>query len=159
MGGKRGRLISASNRIRAVELVNEAVLSGARKQMACNEIDITIRTFQRWTTSGGLKIDGRADAERPVPHNKLTAEERNQALELINNKEYKDLSPSQIVPLLSDKGEYICSESSLYRIMHDEKQQNHSTRSKKPEPKPISTHVADGPNQVWCWDIDPEHSF
>ena len=153
MGGKRGRLISASNRIRAVELINEAVLSGARKQMACNEIDITIRTFQRWTTSGGLKIDGRADAERAVPHNKLTAEERNQALELINNKEYKDLSPSQIVPLLSDKGEYICSESSLYRIMHDEKQQNHRTRSKKPERKPISTHVADGPNQVWCWDI------
>ena len=137
MGGRRGRLISASDRIRAVELINEAILSGARKQMACKEIDITIRTFQRWTKSGGIKVDGRAEAERPAPHNKLTPEERSQALLVINSKKYKDLSPAQIVPSLADKGEYICSESSLYRIMHDEKQRNHRTRSKKPEPKPM----------------------
>ncbi len=153
MGGKRGRLISASNRTKAVELINEAVLSGARRYKACEELEITIRTFQRWTKSDGVKVDGRAEAERSTPHNKLTPGERVLALSVINSKEYKDLPPSQIVPLLADKGEYICSESSLYRIMHDDKQQNHRGRSKEPKHKPISTHVANGPNQVWCWDI------
>ena len=33
------------------------------------------------------------------------------------------------------------------------KQQSHRGKSKAPEPRPISTHVATGPNQIWCWDI------
>lgn len=31
--------------------------------------------------------------------------------------------------------------------------QHHRGRSKKPCSKPISTHCATGPNQVWMWDI------
>ena len=114
---------------------------------------ITVRTLQRWTEDGGIKVDGRAQAERPLPHNKLTTEERSQVLAIINSDDYKDLPPSQIVPALADKGKYLASESSFYRIMHEEKQQNHRGRSKMPERKPLSTHRANGPNQVWCWDI------
>ena len=57
------------------------------------------------------------------------------------------------MPALADKGEYIASESSFYRIMHEHRQQHHRGRSKIPERKPISTHEATAPNQVWCWDI------
>ena len=41
----------------------------------------------------------------------------------------------------------------MYRILHAEKQQHHRGRSRSPERKPISTHKATEPNQVWCWDI------
>lgn len=72
---------------------------------------------------------------------------------MANSPAYKDLPPSQIVPALADQGAYIASESSFYRILHEEKQQHHRGRSKRPVRKAISTHVAYGPNQVWCWDI------
>jgi len=57
------------------------------------------------------------------------------------------------VPILADEGEYIASESSFYRILHEAKQQNHRGRSKAPERRPLTTHVATAPNQIWCWDI------
>ena len=127
--------------------------SGARRYKACEELGITVRTLQRWTQTSGVKVDARADAVRPRPANKLTEEERNQVLTVVNSEPYKDLPPSQIVPALADKGEYIASESSFYRIMREDKQQQHRGRSKAPERKPISTHEATGPNQLWCWDI------
>ena len=129
------------------------MIAGARKYKACNELSITIRTLQRWIEDGNIKEDGRSNAKRPIPHNKLSTGERNNVLETINNREYKNLPPSQIVPALADKGEYIASESTFYRIMHEDKQQNHRGRSKAPESKSLSTHKATGPNEIWCWDI------
>ena len=63
------------------------------------------------------------------------------------------MPPSQIVPSLVDKGIYIASESSFYRILREDGQLKHRGKAKprtivKPEP-----YVATGPNQVWTWDI------
>jgi len=104
-------------------LIEEAVTNGARKFKACEELGITVRTLQRWTQENGVKTDGRASAKRPSPANKLSEEERSQVLTLINSEAYKDCPPSQIVPALADQGEYIASESSFYRIMREDKQQ------------------------------------
>lgn len=41
----------------------------------------------------------------------------------------------------------------MYRILKAHHQQQHRGRSKKPEKRPLSTHVATAPNQLWCWDI------
>jgi len=131
----------------------EAVASGARKFKACEELGISVRTCQRWTEADGVKGDGRIGATRSKPHNQLSSAERAKVLDVINSDDYKDLPPSQIVPALADKGEYIASESSFYRIMHKDKQQQHRGRSKAPERRPISTHEATAANQVWCWDI------
>ena len=64
------------------------------------------------------------------------------------------MPPCEIVPALADEGEYIASESTFYRILHEEKMQNHRGRSQKPgkHGKPIS-YTATAPNQVWTWDI------
>lgn len=37
--------------------------------------------------------------------------------------------------------------------MHKHNQQHHRGRSKKRTPKPITSHAATGPNEVWMWDI------
>ena len=39
MGGTRGRMISTQDRIIAVELIDEAVASGARLKLACEELN------------------------------------------------------------------------------------------------------------------------
>jgi len=58
------------------------------------------------------------------------------------------------VPLLADKGEYIASESTFYRILKSEKQLQHRLKSKpvKSVNKPQALK-ATAPKQIYSWDI------
>jgi len=112
-----------------------------------------MRTFQRWAREGDVKVDGRPDADRPPPDTRLTLQERQAVLDTLNSPAYRSLPPSQVVPALADEGRYIASESTFYRILREEGQQQHRGRSRAPRNHPVSTHCATGPNQVWCWDI------
>lgn len=146
-------MIPYADRQHAVSLIAEAISNGARKEKACKEIGISLRTYQRWIRDGGVKADGRPLAQRPAPHNKLSEQEIETIIEIANSEPYKSLPPSQIVPTLADNQQYIASESTVYRVLHKARQQHHRGRAKAPERKPLSTHKASAPNQVWCWDI------
>jgi transposase InsO family protein len=75
-------------------------------------------------------------------------------LDTCHRKEYASQPPGQIVPRLADEGEYIASESSFYRILHEACEQHHRGRSRKPSKNPPPEgFCATGPNQVWTWDI------
>ena len=81
-------MISDSDRVTAVELINEARASGCRLQPACDELNISPRTYQRWTEEGDIKRDQRPLIDRPTPKNKLTEEERKELIEVVNSPEY-----------------------------------------------------------------------
>jgi putative transposase len=147
-------MISAPDRRQAVELIEEAVAAGAATQRACAELQISLRTYQRWTQDDGVKADGRPKAQRPEPSNKLTEQEREEILAICNEKDYQSLTPSQIVPALADKARYIASESSFYRVLREADQLQR--RGKAQAPRNVSkptAYKATGPNQVWSWDI------
>jgi len=146
-------MIRHSDRKQAVKLIQEANQNGARLARACKELNINVRTYERWIENGDVKADQRPLAKRPEPKNKLSPEEKQRILDVIKQDEYVDLPPSQIVPKLADKGIYIASESSFYRVMREEKLQHHRGKSKKPIPRVPESHVATAPNQVWTWDI------
>ena len=135
-------------------MIKEARQNGARLKQACAVVGITDRTYQRWVAGDNIKEDQRPYADRPEPANKLTKEEYKSVIKITSLPQYADLPPSQIVPALADKGIYIASESTMYRILKNENMQHHRGRSKGPlKPKAPDTHVATGPNQVWSWDI------
>ena len=146
-------MIHPSDRRLAVELIQEANQNGARLAKACEELNISVRTYERWVSAGGVQEDQRPHAQRPIPKNKLTEEERLAVLEIVKKKEFVDLPPSQIVPKLADLGIYIASESSIYRILREEKMQQHRGQSKRPQTKLPESYLATAPNQVWTWDI------
>lgn len=132
-----------------LELMDEAVHGGARAEKAAELLGISERTVQRWR----LREDGdRRCAPRSEPANKLTAKEREEVIEIANSKEFRDLSPKQIVPLLADGGRYLASESTFYRILKEEGQLKHRESSRPATARPQG-HVATGPCQVWSWDI------
>lgn len=147
-------MISEPDRRKTVELIDEARSNGARLIPACEVIGICSRTYQRWTKGGVIFRDRRPEAERPAPANKLNPEERQQVLDTCHEKPYRSLPPGQIVVLLADKGKYLASESSFYRILHEAGEQNHRGRSQKPRRhEPPEGFCASGPNEVWSWDI------
>lgn len=147
-------MISAPDRRKRVELINEAREAGARLGSACKTMGITARTCQRWTRDGDVREDLRPTADRPAPPNKLTPEEERRVLDICHEKAYASLPPSQIVPRLADQGIYVASESSFYRVLHRADEQHHRGRTRKPKSAGLPKgHCATGPNQVWSWDI------
>lgn len=146
-------MISTSDRVIAIELIDEARRTGARLKLACEILNISERTYQRWTRDGNIKEDQRPLVERPAPKNKLTEEEREELLKTINKPEYADLVPSQIVPKLADDGVYIASESTIHRILKQEEMNTCRSKTKPPIKREIPTHIALAPNKVWTWDI------
>jgi len=133
-------------------LVDEAVSAGARQRKACEVVGVDPRTLQRWKAQG-IGADGRAGPKH-APKNKLSAQERERVLEVVNSPEHRDLSPKQIVPRLADQGEYLASESTLYRVLREEDQLKHREPSSPPTNRSRpEEYVATAPNQVWSWDI------
>jgi transposase-like protein len=69
-------MIGTPDRKRAVRLIKEATNAGARTNSACREMGISMRTFQRWTQEDDVRTDGRPNADRPAPDNKMVAPTR-----------------------------------------------------------------------------------
>ncbi len=67
--------------------------------------------------------------------------------------EFRDVSPKQIVPRLADRGVYIASESSFYRVLHDMALMLHREPSRPRARHKPTEYVATAPGQVWTWDI------
>jgi putative transposase len=92
-------------------------------------------------------------APRPAPPNKLTEQERQHVLTVLRSDEYCDLAPAQVWARLLDDGIYLCSISTMYRLLavagenrERRRQRTHPARQ-KPE------LIARRPNEVWSWDI------
>jgi len=84
----------------------------------------------------------------------MTALKRQRIIKVVNEPEHADLAPVQIVPKLADDGRYIGSESTLYRVLKEEKQLNHRQKAKPASPaKKPRALTATGPNQIYTWDI------
>lgn len=144
-------MIPESMRKKAVELIKEANTSGARLVKACEALEISISTFERWR---GGKISDRRKGAPKVVARKLSSEERHSIIDMSCSREYKDDNPYKIVASLLNKGIYIASTSSFYRVLREEGLIRHrgNSRPRQSHNKPPEL-VATGPNQVWTWDI------
>ena len=135
----------------AITLIARAVRHGARQRRACEVIGITERSLQNWRIAG---LTDRRQTVKKEPVNSLSRQEKDEILAVCNSEEFRNQPPKQIVPALADRGVFLASESSFYRILHRANQLHHRGRSAKPVVKQRPrAYLADGPNQVWSWDI------
>ena len=125
--------------------------SGARIRNILEILGLSLKTYKRWK-NGSLEDNRKGPLSEPK--NKITQEERDSVLAICNSEEFRNNPPSQIVPELLSRSIYIASESTFYRILHEEKMLTHRLNSKlsmiKNKPTPL---IATGKNQVWTWDI------
>jgi transposase InsO family protein len=142
-----------------LQLIEQACQTGARLHMACALVGLAARTVQRWLEAGksALHVGDRRTPEQRIhncPPNKLSDAERQAAMGVLNSDEFKDLPPSQIVPRLADRGCYVASESTLYRLLRQAGQLAHRrverVAQKRSKPRAL---VATRPDQIYCWDI------
>jgi transposase InsO family protein len=89
----------------------------------------------------------------PDPVNKLTDLERRRVLEVLNSDRFVDLAPLQIYAQLLDEGLYLCSVSTMYRVLGENRQVKERRRLARHPAKVCPELVATAPQQVYCWDI------
>lgn len=145
-------MTSPAARRNIITMVGEAVASGARQSSACVIVGLSLRTLQRWQLAGSEPDRRTTRVQNPC--NQLSIPEREQILEIANSVEFGQLPPSQIVPRLADKGIYIASESTFYRVMRDANLIKHrqAARPAQERSKPRAV-CATAPNQLYSWDI------
>ncbi len=134
--------------------IDMACAAGARLDRACEVVNLSVRTLQRWRHGGEVKGDDRARAAKQrVPANRLAPGEREQILEVVNLPEFADMAPNRIVPALADQGRYIASESTFYRVLREHGQLTPRGKSRAPTHRRPDPYQATTPNQLWSWDI------
>ena len=145
-------MTALAQRRHVMALLSEAIVMGARQDRACAVISLSERTLQRW------QRDVLRGDQRPMrlqtPKNKLSALERERIVAVANSEEFGHLAPSQIVPRLADRGQYIACESTFNRVLKAENQLRHrgAERPAQPRSKPRALS-ARAPDEIFSWDI------
>ena len=90
---------------------------------------------------------------RPTPCSALSEAERQQILTLLRSAEYCELAPAQVWARLLDDGVYLCSISTMYRLLstvgENRERRRQRTHPAKKKPELLATR----PNEIWSWDI------
>lgn len=141
---------SRENKEIVIQAAKDAMQSGARLKTVSDNLGIDERTLQRWIKNP--KKDQRKGSERFV-RNKLNDEEIASILHVCNLPEYRNLTPPEIVAILAEKGAYIGSERTIYRVLKAHSQLAHRGTEKRRKKRERPSHTASGPNQVLSWDI------
>ncbi len=152
--GGQGKLISAQDRQKVVELVRFGMDSGLSQRQACEALGITPRTLQNWRHAP--EGDRRLEPRRQVPnYRQIPPEEAKRIVERFCRPDVRDISLTQAYyRLLDDHGEYLCSLSTLYRIFRGldpsvrPARAREAAYSRRPE-----AMAALRPNEVWMWDL------
>jgi putative transposase len=91
-------------------------------------------------------------APRPQPR-ALSPAERAQVLGVLHAERFWDAAPATVSATLLDEGSYLCSPSTMYRLLraHGETgdRRRHATHPARVKPELLAT----APNQCWSWDI------
>ena len=117
---------------------------------ACRAFGVARASLYRRRQRGAAPGAERARLRSPRA---LNAAERQAVLDLLHSERFLDQAPAQVCAALLDKGRYLCSVRTMYRIL-DANQEVRERRHQRRHPvyrKPEL--LATGPNQVWTWDI------
>jgi putative transposase len=117
-------------------------------QAACRQLNVPRRAVYR------ARQPDKEPTPRPTPARTLSEAERQAVREVLNSERFQDGSPYEVyATLLDDDQTYLCSISTMYRILaaHDEVRER---RRQLRHPEAVKPHlVATKPGELWRWDI------
>ncbi|WP_435043193.1 IS3 family transposase [Rhodococcus aetherivorans] len=124
-----------------------------------------VTTRDATTLTGIARCTAARDKARPTatdpaattagrtPENKLTEAERRGVLDVLCSARFVDRSPLEVYAQLLDEGIYLCSVSTMYRILRENAQVSERRRQARHPARVCPELVATAPRQVYSWDI------
>jgi putative transposase len=90
---------------------------------------------------------------RPIPPNALDDSERRAVLDLLHAPHHCDLAVAQVWSRTLDEGTYLCSQSTMHRLLRANGESKERRRQRTHPAKKKPELMATRPNEVWTWDI------
>ncbi|WP_370332564.1 IS3 family transposase [Mycolicibacterium hippocampi] len=125
---------------------------------ACQAFGVSERTFRHRRQAAEGRLPDRPSQARPRHEWKshparLSDAERAEIATILCSEEFADLAPAQVYATLLDRGEYYCSERTMYRILHERDLVAERRRGHRRRPHEVPRVKANAPNQAWSYDI------
>jgi putative transposase len=90
----------------------------------------------------------------PKPHPKaLSWAERDEVLAVLHSERFVDTAPEEVYATLLDEGVYLCSASTMYRLLRERGEVRERRRQAVHPPRKKPELMADAVNTVWSWDV------
>jgi len=117
---------------------------------ACRTVGVARAT---WYRRRDHRDDGTSRPRSRSHPRRLSDTERARVLEVLCSDEFIDRAPREVYAILLERGEYLCSVRTMYRILTEQK----AVRERRPQRSHPENAVprccARAPNQLWSWDI------
>jgi len=118
---------------------------------ACEALNFSRAGFyreQKRDPSGGEQ------SKREISHPRsLTPKEQEKVLETLHAEQFVDQSPQAVYATLLDEGQFLCSISTMYRLLAKNNEVKERRRQLRHPQYSKPELLATGPNQLWSWDI------
>ena len=130
----------------------ETARSGISIAAACRVLSLSRATFYRGKEAAPV-VGSTALQPCRVPGRGLSVLEQERVVDELHSDRFMDKAPPQVYATMLDEGDYLCSISTMYRLLRkrgevvERRRLRSHTQAKRPE------LLATGPNQVWSWDI------
>lgn len=145
---------NGSTAVAEVVMTLSAVIS---ERKACKLMEYSRANLQRRKRPRTTHLDNPPERARRHSPRALSASETRVILDTIHQTRFVDRSVPYIYATLLDEGTYLCSISTMYRILHRVgevgERRNQAVRPAHVMPELCATE----PNQVYCWDITKLH--
>jgi putative transposase len=116
---------------------------------ACAALGMPRATFYRRRTPKVVV----PSTPRPASPRALPEGERRMVLSMLNDDRFAEQPPAQVYATLLDEGKFVCSISTMYRVLRENRQvrerRNQLRHPKHQAPELLATC----PNELWSWDI------
>ncbi len=133
---------------------------------ACRAFGISPRTYRYRRQGAKGRLPERPSRATPKETHKqlpwkIPEPERDEIRAALCSDRFVDLAPAQVYATLLDEGSYLCSERTMYRLLHEDDLVGERRRGHRRHNYEKPRVQATGPNQAWSWDISrlrgPKH--
>ena len=114
---------------------------------ACDTLNVSRAT---WYRSRKTEVGSRPPRRSARA---LSVVERETVLGVLHEERFADKAPAEVYATLLDEGRFLCSISTMYRILHDHAEVRERRDQRRRPDYAAPELLAERPNQVWSWDI------
>jgi putative transposase len=118
---------------------------------ACAAFEVARANFYRARRPFSARLT--TEHRKSASCRRLGAGARAAVLAVLHEERFADASVPEVWAALLDEGRYLCSISTMYRLLRGVGESGERRAQRRHPRYPVPRLVASGPNQVWSWDI------
>jgi putative transposase len=116
---------------------------------ACRAMEVSRATWYRRRSRSTATVA----ANRRGPPRRLPDRERDRIVEVLCAEEFIDRSPRAVYATLLDRGQYLCSIRTMYRVLAEHRAVRERRSQRQHPQNAVPVCCAQGHNELWSWDI------